>query len=371
MKNNCKICVILPGFSNGGIEKVLYNYLSKIFSPQMLIDFVVFESQSMSCLSLFKKIANKVFFVTPKRKNYFKYKKEIKQIIKNGNYDVVHSNLYIWNDIPLKYAYQYYVPIRISHCHLVVKDGLFKKVILRRNSRRIKKFATQLIGCSKDACEYLYGKGLGTVLPNAFDFNNFYFNNTFRKEIRARFKIKEDKFVVGHIGRLSEQKNHKLMIEIAKIFKKKNINACFLCVGCGELEHYLKSQINEFHLEDFFILAGETNEPFRFYSAFDLFCFPSLYEGLGISLVEAQISGLPCVISNVIPKEGIISNRVFIMDLSCDPYLWEEKIENVFCTFAECDRTNSENFLLNNASEYEIDCNTNKLKSLYGIEGDW
>lgn len=367
MKNSYKICIILHGFNNGGVEKFLFNYLSKIKDLNIKFDFVVFESQSELCLNLFKKIANNIFYVTKKKKNFFKYKREMKKIIKEGNYDVVHSNLFIWNDWPLKCAYKYNVPIRISHCHIAKKDNIIEKLVLKINSNAIKKYSTNLIGCSRNACDYLYGKNEGFILPNAFDLSNFYFNSLAREKIRSKYGINNSTIIIGNVGRLSKQKNHELMINIAKIIKEED-NICFLCVGGGELESYLKNQIKKFNLEKKFIFAGESDKTYEFYSAFDLFLFPSLFEGLGISFVEAQISGLPCLISNVIPSEGIVSTRVEKMDLSNSSEEWLIKLKNVIKKYNNCDRINYNLFLTENINNYDINRNVFKLKKIYGIE---
>ena len=364
-----KICIILHGFSNGGIEKVLYTYLTRLDLKNVQIDFVCFESQSKECFSAFKNISNNIFFVSPIRKNIIKHILEIKTIIRKGNYDIVHSNLGMWNSISLYYAKKFNVHIRISHCHIAMPDNIVKKLVKHLNSFIIKKCATRLVGCSSIACQYLYGKHANVeILPNCIDFSYYSYKEVNKKEFLLANKLPVDTILIGNIGRLSVQKNHKHMLDIAKIFKAKKVNACFVCVGCGELKSYLIREIKKCNLSKNFLLVGETNDTAWFYSLFDIYCFPSLYEGLGMSFVEAEVSGLPCLISNKIPTEAIISSRVMVLDLKISPKVWSEEILKLYYDNMGCDRFNMNKYLLANASIFDLNNNIKKIKKIYNME---
>ena len=367
-QNRKKLCIIMHGFNNGGEEKVLYTYLSNLNINCIDIDIVSFEKQSDRCFEAFKKLSNKIYFVTPKKKNFLKYIKEVKKIIKNGNYDIVHSNLEERNSIPLFYAKKYNVGIRISHCHIAKKNTILEKIIKKINSIIIKSVATNLIGCSSVACQYLYGKTPAEVLPNSINFQDYFYHLEDKNVFRNSLNLKSETIIIGNVARLSFQKNHKKMIEIAEIIKKRELNFCFVCVGCGELEYSLKNEINDKGLNDYFKIVGESSNVSTYYSLFDLFCFPSLFEGLGMSFVEAEISGLPCVISNTVPNEAIISNRVMVKNLNDSAESWLDDLVLLYFKYKNSDRMITSNYLMSNSEFYKINANILKLKKLYGLE---
>lgn len=364
-----RICIFIHELSNGGVEAVIYRYLLLLKLDNLHIDLVCFNTKSETCYKKFKLLVNNIFFITNKRKSFFKHIRDVKKILKEGNYDVVHSNLFEWNSIIMFYAKKYGVPVRISHTHLIVPFGFLRKLLFKVNSRIIKKCATDLIGCSREACDFLYGINCGEVLSNGFDFDVFEFKEGIRNDTLNKLNIDNKRLVIGNIGRLSEQKNHKLLLEIAKSMKSRNIDATIVCVGCGELGEYLQNEVQINNLEDFFVLAGETESPELFYSSFDVFCFPSLYEGLGISLVEAEVSGLPCIISDKVPQEAIISRMTKILSLSeCSPEIWVDEIISLHEKYKDVNRNDLSIFLLENASEFNIKKSVLKLARLYGVE---
>ena len=369
MDKTKNILVLIHGFNNGGVEAVMYSYLSRLDKSLVKIDMVAYEAQSETCLNKFKAIAENIYFVTPKSKGIGKYIKEMKSIMKNNHYDVIHSNLYEWNSIPLKIADKMGIPIRISHTHIVFNNiNFIKKIIKFFNSKIIKKHATQLIGCSRYACDYLYGKNNGIVLSNAFDFSRFVYDNGQRDIILKRHNIPSNKFIIGNVGRLHDQKNHRFMIEIASEIKNRGINACFLFVGCGELEDELKSIVLKKELSNYVVFAGETSDTKSYYSSFDMFCFPSLYEGLGLALVEASVSGLYCIASKEVPDEAFVSNRAIKISIEEGANKWVDKIEEIMEKSSNIKRDNLKDFLLPNAYDFDIKNTINKFKQIYGFE---
>ena len=158
------------------------------------------------------------------------------------------------------------------------------------------------------------------ILPNAIDPERFKFSEVSRKEIRKRYGIKDDDFVIGHVGRFYPQKNHDFLIDVFYEIRKQRANAKLLLLGDGPLQDKIRQKINSLGIADSVIFAGLQKDPAPFYSAMDVFCFPSLWEGLGIVLLEAQYNGLPCVVSEVIPKEVLISNFLTYTTFDADEW---------------------------------------------------
>ena len=212
-----RICIFIHELSNGGVEAVIYRYLLLLKLDNLHIDLVCFNTKSETCYKKFKLLVNNIFFITNKRKSFFKHIRDVKKILKEGNYDVVHSNLFEWNSIIMFYAKKYGVPVRISHTHLIVPFGFLRKLLFKVNSRIIKKCATDLIGCSREACAFLYGINCGEVLSNGFDFDVFEFKEGIRNDTLNKLNIDNKRLVIGNIGRLSEQKTTSFCSKLLKV----------------------------------------------------------------------------------------------------------------------------------------------------------
>ena len=163
-----------------------------------------------------------------------------------------------------------------------------------------------------------------TVIHNGLDLNEFTFDPWKREEVRKEFNW-TDKRIIGHVGRFNAQKNHMFLIEIFAALHEKMQDAHLVLVGKGELEDEVRRRVEEKGLSDFVSFLGVRDDVQRLYQGMDLFLFPSCYEGLGIVLIEAQICGLPCVVSDVIPSESIFVENTVKMSLQSSSELWAEK----------------------------------------------
>ena len=186
-------------------------------------------------------------------------------------------------------------------------------------------FSTERLAVSKEAGEFLYGKHISfKIIHNGIDLQKFAYNPEMRAKKRKELRL-ENKFVVGHIGRFAEPKNHKFLIDVFAEIYKFNPTAHLILLGWGELEEEIKAKVNQLGLINAVTFMGSRADVQDFYQVFDVFVFPSLYEGLGIVSVESQCSGLPCVMSDVIPKEAFICNATPV-SLDKSPREWAEII---------------------------------------------
>ena len=179
---------------------------------------------------------------------------------------------------------------------------------------------THPCACSEYAARWMYGdkavdSGKIKVFPNGVDTEKFSYDQGFRNEIRREFNI-ENNTVIGHIGRFNTQKNHKFLIDIFSEYHKIDKNAYLLCVGGGELMDEIKEYANKCGVADRVIFAGYRNADVqKFYSAFDIFVLPSLYEGLPVVAVEACAAGLPVLMSEHVTKEALITDRCEVLSV--------------------------------------------------------
>ena len=183
--------------------------------------------------------------------------------------------------------------------------------------------------CSNFAGEWLFGKhamnsGRVKVWQNAVDTKRFAYNESKREEMRRQLHV-ENKFVIGHSGRFMLQKNHKFLIEIFTEIHKRRSDSVLLLTGDGPLMNMFRDRVHELNLDDDVIFAGSVNDMENYYQAMDVFIFPSLYEGLGMSAVEAQISGLPVICSDELPDEAAICDNIKFLSLKKSASEWADE----------------------------------------------
>ena len=199
----------------------------------------------------------------------------------------------------------------------------------------MRQYATHWVGCSKLACEWLFGKGCvergeARVILNGIDSTLFVYNEKVRLEIRQELGI-EDKFVIGHVGRFVNQKNHTFLLDIfAEICKRRN-DAVLLLIGIGELMDSMKKKAANLGIADKVRFVGFRDDRNRFMQAMDSFLFPSLYEGLSVVLVEAQASGLPVFASDSTTSETKYSPYMKFLSLELSASEWANEILKVGC----------------------------------------
>lgn len=300
----------------GGVETFLMNYYKNIDKEKVQFDFI--NQYKKLCFSEdIEKMGGKIYNITNVKMNPFKYYYELKNVIKNNEYNIVHINmLSAANILPVIAASKCKVKNIIvhSHCNGITK-GILRRVLNTVNKRIIIKNANNFFACSEEAGRWMFKNTKFEIIKNGIDVNKFLFNKKIRENIRQKLNI-ENKIVFGHIGRFDEEKNHELLIEIFSEIHKKNNKAILLLVGDGVLKESIQKLVIKKQLEKYVIMVGVQNNPQDYYCAFDEFIFPSKFEGLGLVAIEAQISGLNCLVSKNVPKEIDITNNVKFFDLN-------------------------------------------------------
>ena len=328
---------------------VLYQYDP---NPEVLLKF---QNAGFNCIQIPSKVQH------PLKHIWTVYK-----IFKKKQYEMVHSHLdYFMNSYVCFLAMLAGIKKRIAHHHQAytllpkqsIKLAICKALgaIMRIPS---KWFATNWLACSEAAAVDGWGcgavqKGKVIILPNAIDVTRFEFNMFARQEIRDKYGIAENDFVVGHIGRFYPQKNHEFLIDIFAELHKQKTNTKLLLLGDGPLQENIKQKVQMLGLSNDVIFAGLQNNSAPFYSAMDVFAFPSLWEGLGIVLIEAQYNGLPCIASMHVPKEAQISSNILFLKL--EKKTWTSSILDV--RRLKCKNVQSDEFDI--ANQYL------RLKKLY------
>lgn len=358
-----RILHIGMGSRLGGIEIFIMNLYRNIDRTRIQFDFINFSQDKLCFENEIKELGGKVYKVIPRRKNIKENEKMIEQIIDENNYQIIHFHI---NTL------SYYKPIEICikkkikiiiHSHNEWKGINLKTLLLHRiNKIRLPKNSPYIIklACSEVAGKWIFGNSSFKVVKNAIELNRFKFDNNKREKIREMLKIKKDTTVIGHIGAFRRQKNHKFLIDIYKEYLKLNDNSMLLLLGDGDLKDKIEKKVNKLGIQDKVKFLGNRNDTEYFYSAFDNFIFPSLFEGLGIVLIEAQASGLNCIVSDVIPNKAIINKNVKKISLNASPMEWAECINML--DYKSYDR---ENILSEEMKEWDIKFLTKEFENLY------
>lgn len=325
-----KVLIIGHTAKMGGVETFIYN--TTIFSNKEKFEYdylihgydqCVYEDE----INNFYGNKEHLFFISKYKKNPFKCIKELIKFYKlNGKkYKYIHLQTGITSEILYVFPYCLFFKAKvIAHSHngdgKKITNNLFKPIV---NFISKKKFA-----CSDIAAKWLFGKKYADsvkIINNGIDTERFLYNDESRNKIRNKYNI-GDKLVIGHIGRFSEQKNHDFLIDIFKEVKTKNANSVLMLIGVGELEQDIRSKVTYYGLENDVIFVGAKKNTNEFYNAFDIFVMPSLYEGLPIVGIEAQASGLPCLLSKNISNQIYITDKVKLCPIEKGAEYWANEI---------------------------------------------
>lgn len=326
-----RIAHIIGKWLGGGVESVVMNYYRHIDRTKIQFDFLCDEDSTNIPYEEIEQLGGRVILIPPYQK-VFKYQKELIRIFKENNYKIVHSHINTLSVFPLRAAKKAGVKVRIAHSHSTTNKKEWKKNLLKQVLRPFSKvYATDYMCCSELAGRWLFGdkaydSGKVYLLNNAIDLDKFKYNEALRKEKRKELGISDDTLVIGHIGRFVAQKNHDYLIDIFNEVLKKNNNSILLLVGQGPLMEEIKNKVKELKLNDSVRFLGQRNDVNELYQAFDVFCLPSLYEGLPVVGVEAQASGLLCILSNAMTKETKVLDITKFMSLNNTPREWADSI---------------------------------------------
>ena len=333
MKRSIRILHVVGGMNTGGIETWLMHVLRGIDKDLYQIDFLTHTSSTCFYDKEIRLLGCQIFSC-PKTKKPLRYAWNLNHILKNnGPYDVVHSHVAHFNGVVLTLARLAGVPLRIAHSHsnASLKDRnahLLRKLYLRVAQLFIRKNSTARYACSNDAGLYLFGQDWGgnqneQILSCGFDLTSFS-SPVDRSQVLEELGISEDCLVVGHVGRFVEAKNHTFIVDIFYALLQRNPLVRLLLVGDGLLRTNIEEKVEKMNLVNYVIFSGVRTDISRMMlGAIDILLFPSLSEGLGLVLIEAQAAGVPCVVSEVIPPEAfVVPDMINVVNLKESSQQW-------------------------------------------------
>ncbi len=362
-----RVLQIIGFVCGGGVEAVIMNYYRNIDRNKIQFDFVIDGYEKTALDNEILSLGGKVYKVEPYTKNPLKNIYQIYRVIKDNNYQIVHSNMNTLSVFSLFAAWLAGAKVRILHNHsTAVKSEKLRsamKYILRPFAPV---FANRYMACSKLAGEWMYGKknmqsGEVKVLNNAIDVDAFAYNENLRKKLRQDLNIDEDTLVIGHVGRFMYQKNHDFLIDIFNEIHKQKSNSLLLLIGDGPLRQSTEEKVKNYNLQDSVNFLGLRKDVKDLYNAMDVFVLPSWYEGLPVVSVEAQANGLPCFVSDKVSKECYLSSSMHFISLDKNADIWSKEILNSKLTR---NKSAKQELIANN---FEIKNEAKKLIGLYTI----
>lgn len=318
----------------GGVEKFVMNHYRFMDHDKFQIDFIT-RNESLKFNNEVQELGINVRTFTATE--YNDRDLLISQIsnILDDDYEVLHMNTSMWAGFLIEeIAMERKIPRVIVHSHstgIDMPDSKLRQQYLERHEyykeRFGKEYATHFCACSREAADWLFGPQISrediSIIKNAIEVEKFEYNYDIGYKIKRNLGI-ENKYVIGHIGRFSYQKNHEFLINVFNIVHKRNPDTVLLLFGMGENEKQIRSQIKELGLTENVFLMGYVDDMYEYYNAIDMFVLPSRFEGLSVAAIEAQASGMPVLLSDNLSKETIITEKAKMLPLDED--VWSKEI---------------------------------------------
>ncbi|WP_418586078.1 glycosyltransferase family 1 protein [Intestinibacter sp.] len=359
MSEPIRVLQVVTYMGRGGLETMLMNYYRNIDRDKVQFDFLTHRDERWDYDDEIESLGGKIYHLTklnPFSKNYLnaldKFFKEHKE------YQIVHCHQDCLSGVVLKVAKKNGVKFTIAHSHNANQDKNLKYLIKLFEKRKIPKYADKLFACGNEAGRWMFNTDNFEVLNNAIDTDLYTYNAEKASKVKKEFGI-ENKFVVGHVGRFNPQKNHEFLIDVFNEIQKIKEDSVLMLVGDGDLRQEIEKKVQDLGLSEKVIFTGIRSDVNDLMQGMDVFLFPSLYEGLGIVLIEAQAAGLKCIISDTIPKDGIITDDVLSLSLNQSPVIWANEV----LKYKGYKRSNNKELI--EKADYDIKNNAKKLEQFY------
>lgn len=331
-----RLLCIVGGMNAGGAETFLMKLYRKIDKNQFQMDFAVATADKCYYDDEILSMGGRIYKISPKSSGVVRNFNSIKKLVKREKYSyVLRTSQHSLSALELFAA-------RIGGAKTTIfrssnsntTTGAGKDLLLHRICRFMPLWNADIkLAPSTEAAEFMFGKncikkGRAILLHNAIDLSLFHYDIAAGIRIRNELNIPAETTIIGHVGRFNQQKNHAFLLDVFKAYSCKNGNSVLLLVGKGELEPAIKEKASELGILDRIIFTGVRSDVPALLSAMDVFVFPSLYEGMPNTVIEAQATGLPCLIADTITREADITGLVHYLSLdSADA--WASYIANL------------------------------------------
>ena len=373
MVRKVKILHVVGGMNVGGTETMLMNLYRKL-NTNVQFDFISYYDKDAYYDDEIKRLGGQVIRIdSPNKIGMIKSIKNLCEVIKeNGPYNAVHAHTLFNCGVAMIAARLSGIKVRVSHAHTNLDNtkNIIRKIYIWCMRRTINLFSTDCIACSESAGKYLFGESITLskkykLLPNYVDYKK-YLNCSDTKSVRQELGIKDDDIVVGHIGRFVEAKNHKFLLEVVSEMINLNNKVKLILTGDGELRKEMECYVEELGIKENVYFLGIRKDIDKILNNLDIFIFPSIYEGLGLVMIEAQSAGIPCLVSEAIQKEADLDiGLVKQINLNDKKELW---IKEAFELIENKNKNKKQILSAIKNKGYDLDNIINKLLEIYKLD---
>ncbi len=346
--------VLVEGMTSGrgGKESYIMNMFRAMNNQGIKFVFIAYDLH-IAYEDELRKAEAEIVNLPPRKKGLFKFRSAVHGFFQKNQFDVVWAHKTTLSSCEiLEIAKEFNVPTRIIHSHSSANMGGKITYLLHIiNKRRIFKLATDYLACSEVAAKWFYDDHDCVIVKNGFDISKYKYCQAIRDKIRAQYNL-QDFFVIGHVGRFGIEKNHIKLLEIFSLYNQYVANSRLVLCGDGEERSNIETKIKELKLEGKVLLLGMVSNVNEILQSFDVFLMPSLFEGLPYSLLEAQATGLKCVVSNTVSKEADVLGWNEFVPLEAEEQVWVDIIRGIDYRY---DRSDAAGKLKNRGFDI-IDC---------------
>lgn len=373
-----KVIRVLQIFTNmgrGGAESMIMNYYRHIDRTKVQFDFLVHRTERAAFDDEIETLGGKIYKIKPINPFFPKaYYKALRTFFKtHPEYKIVHSHINTFSTFPLKIAKEFKIPTRIAHAHIAMdpfsivdsiksfpelKEAL-KKIIKQQLKKKIHKHTTHYFACGNKAGKWLFGENTYFyVMNNAINTKTFCYNPKTENKLKNKFHL-QNKVILGHVGRFTHQKNHDYVIHIFSKLLEKSKNYVLVLIGDGPLLSKIKESAKKLGVQEQVYFLGLQTNVHELLQMIDIFVFPSFYEGLPVTLIEAQAAGLKVLASNTITTEVQLTNDIKFLSINVPPLQWA----NMIIALGTIHKTNNFDKIVN--GNYDIISNTSEIQEFY------
>lgn len=322
-----RVLQIVTTMNRGGLETMLMNYYRHINRNKVQFDFLVHRSEEGDYEKEILSFGGRIYRMPALNPFSPDYYKALHSFFSEHKYDIVHCHLDCMSAVPLSVAKKHGIKHRFAHAHSKSQDKDYKYFFKIVFKKFIPIFATELFACGREAGNWMFNGKDFLVISNAIRTDDYSYSNLIKTRKRADLGL-SDSFTVCHVGRFDYPKNHHFIIDVFYEVLKLNSNSQLLLVGTGNKLQTIKNKVRDLKIDNSVKFLGIRSDVPEILMASDAFLFPSLYEGVSLSTIEAQASGLPCFFSDRIPKECKVTDDVTFISLEKTPSYWAEQIYN-------------------------------------------
>lgn len=322
-----RVLHIVTYMGRGGLETMLMNYYRNIDRNKVQFDFLVHRDFEADYDAEIYELGGKIYHISRLIPWSHAYREKLKQFFQeHSEYKVVHVHQDCLSSVALQCAMECGVPVRIAHSHTSSAVKNLRYLIKKYYMKKIPAYATDLFACGNQAGKWMFQENDFKVIPNGICVRDYVYSEKIREKVRKELGI-ENNLIIGHVGNFTRAKNHEFLLKIFDEILKKESSARLVLVGSGELLEKIQKQSEELGMHEKVIFTGTRSDVNELMQAMDAFVFPSLYEGLPVTMIEAQAAGLPCMISDRVSEECIVTSDVIsVKKLSRPASEWAECI---------------------------------------------